>query len=150
MCIPFIIYFIFDYLCLSWTLSYHSTSVCYHPLRCKSYNISPYCILLTYYSLYYLSSSFCIWKTAYALQIMGQQEVSTSDSFSIKITQLLKLASNSKNWLIYHEQVLNTATAWGLCRHLTETVLQPPILTVKAGKFFLSADNKIPLQMMLL
>ncbi len=50
--IPFIIYFIFDYLChdvmllISRTLSYRSTSVCGNTLRCKS---------LRYFYLLYLT-----------------------------------------------------------------------------------------------
>ena len=76
---------------------------------------------------------------------MGQQEVSTSDSSSIKVTQLPKLASNGENWLTYHERVLNAATAQGLRRHLTGTMLQPPTIVKKAGKFYLSADDKVPL-----
>src|SRR5258708_4261827 len=76
---------------------------------------------------------------------MGPAEVSTSDSSSIKVTQLPKLASDGENWLTYHERVLNAATARGLCRHLVGTALKPSPLVEKAGKFYLSTDNKSPL-----
>ena len=36
-------------------------------------------------------------STAYTLQIMGQQEISTSDSTSIKVIQLPKLTSDGEN-----------------------------------------------------
>jgi len=76
---------------------------------------------------------------------MGQQDVSTSDNATIKVTQLPKLASNGENWLSYHERVLNVATARGLRRHLVGTALQPSLIIAKDGKFYLSATDVTPL-----
>ena len=76
---------------------------------------------------------------------MGQQEVSTSDNTTIKVTQLLRLAPDGENWLTYHEQVLNAATVHGLCRHLVGTTLKPSLVIEKDGKFYLSADDLLPL-----
>ncbi len=76
---------------------------------------------------------------------MGQQDVSTSDNTTIKVTQLPKLASDGENWLTYHERVLNAATARGLRRHLVGTALRPTDLVEKAGKFYLSATATVPL-----
>jgi hypothetical protein len=75
---------------------------------------------------------------------MGQQDVSTSDNTTIKVTQLPKLASDGENWLTYHEQVLNAATARRLRRHLVGTVLQPSPVIEKAGKFYLSDTDVTP------
>jgi len=71
---------------------------------------------------------------------MGQQEVSTSDNTTIKVTQLPKLASDGENWLTYHERVLNAATARGLRRHLstTDTV---PLLDEAFEKLETSIDS---------
>ena len=76
---------------------------------------------------------------------MGQQDVSTSDNATIKVTQLPKLASDGENWLTYHERVLNAATAHGLRRHLVGTALQPSPIIEKDGKFYLSATDVTPL-----
>jgi len=76
---------------------------------------------------------------------MGQQEVSTSDNMTIKVTQLPKLESDGENWLTYYERVLNAATACGLRRHLIGTALRPTDLVEKAGKFYLSATATVPL-----
>jgi hypothetical protein len=71
---------------------------------------------------------------------MGQQEVSTSDNATIKVTQLPKLASDGENWLTYHERVLNAATARRLRRHLVGTALKPSTLVETGGKFYLPSD----------
>jgi len=76
---------------------------------------------------------------------MGQQEISTSDNTTIKVTQLPKLASDGENWLTYHERVLNAATARGLRRHLVGTARKPSAPVEKAGKFYLSAADTVPL-----
>ncbi len=83
--------------------------------------------------------------TVYSLQVMGQQEISTSDNTTIKVTQLPKLAADGENWLTYHEWVLNAATARGLCRHRVGTVLKPSPVVEKDGKFYLSVDDVLPL-----
>jgi len=76
---------------------------------------------------------------------MGQQDVSTSDNTTIKVTQLPKLASDGENWLTYHERVLNAATARGLRRHLLGTALRPTDLVERAGKFYSSSTATTPL-----
>ena len=76
---------------------------------------------------------------------MGQQEVSTSDNMTIKVTQLLKLASNGENWLTYHKRVLNAATARELRCHLIGTMLKLSAVFEKGGKFCLPSDDKTPL-----
>ena len=76
---------------------------------------------------------------------MGQQEVSTSNNTTIKVTQLLKITSDGANWLTYHERVLNAATAWGLCRHLVGTALKPSTIIEKNRKFYLKDDDPDPL-----
>jgi len=76
---------------------------------------------------------------------MGQHEVSTSDTSSIKVTQFPKLSSDGENWLTYHERVLNATMACGLRRHLVRTALRPSPLVEKTGKFFLTPDDKSPL-----
>jgi len=76
---------------------------------------------------------------------MGQQEISTSDSSSIKVTQLPKLLSDGENWLTYHERVLNAATARGLRRHLVGTTLKPSTVIERDGKFYLKTDDPEPL-----
>jgi len=76
---------------------------------------------------------------------MGQQEVSTSDNITIKVTQLLKLASDGENWLTYHKRVLNAATAQGLRHHLVGTALKPSTVIGKNGKFYLKYDDPDPL-----
>jgi hypothetical protein len=45
---------------------------------------------------------------------MGPADVSTTDNTTIKVTQLLKLASDGENWLTYQERVSNAAAARGL------------------------------------
>src|SRR5258705_4830866 len=76
---------------------------------------------------------------------MGPADISTSENATIKVTQLPKLASDSENWLTYHERVLNAATACGLHRHLVGTTLKPSPIVERAGKFYLTADDKAPL-----
>jgi hypothetical protein len=82
------------------------------------------------------------WITLYILQVMGQQDISTSD---IKVTQLLKLTSDGENWLTYHERVLNAATACGLHCHLVGTTLKLSPIFIKDEKFYLSEDEALPL-----
>ena len=77
---------------------------------------------------------------------MGQQEVSTSDHTTIKVTQLPKLANDGENWLTYHERVLNAATARGLHRHLVGTALKPSPVVQKGEKFYLSDTDTKPLE----
>jgi len=74
---------------------------------------------------------------------MGQQEISTSDSSSIKVTQLPKLLSDGENWLTYNERVLNAATARGLRRHLVGTALKPSTVVEEDGKFFKADDPEL-------
>ena len=81
----------------------------------------------------------------YSLQVMGQYDISTGDTLSIKLTQLPKLASDGENWLTYSECVMNAATARGLHRHLVGTVLKLSTLVEKNGKFFLDASDTTPL-----
>jgi hypothetical protein len=76
---------------------------------------------------------------------MGQQEVSTSDNTTIKVTQLPKLSSDGENWLTYHERVFNAATARGLRRHLVGTALKPSSVVEKDGKYYLKLDDPEPL-----
>ena len=76
---------------------------------------------------------------------MGQHDVSTGDTSSIKLTQLPKLVSDGENWLTYSERVMNAATARGLRRHLVGTALKPSTLIEKNGKFFLDASDTTPL-----
>ena len=76
---------------------------------------------------------------------MGPTDISTSDNATIKVTQLPKLASDGENWLTYHKRVLNAATARGLRRHLVGTALKPSPIVERAGKFYLTADDKAPL-----
>ncbi len=76
---------------------------------------------------------------------MGPVDISTSENATIKVTQLPKLASNGENWLTYHERVLNAATAHGLRRHLVGTALKPSPIVEKRGKFYLSANDTVPL-----
>ena len=90
----------------------------------------------------HLVSVFCTESTAY---LMGEQEVSTSDNTTIKVTQLPKLAADGENWLTYHERVLNAATARGLRRHLVGTALKPSTIVKKNGKFYLPTDSLLPL-----
>jgi len=71
---------------------------------------------------------------------MGQQEISTSDSSSIKVTQLPKLLSDGENWLTYNERVLNATMARGLCHHLVGTALKLSTVIEKDGKFFKAND----------
>jgi hypothetical protein len=97
--------------------------------------------LRLYYSfVYQFVSVFQI--TLYILQVMGQQDISTSD---IKVTQLPKLASDGENWLTYHERVLNAATTRGLRRHLVGTALKPSPIIIKDEKFYLTEDDALPL-----
>ena len=72
---------------------------------------------------------------------MGQQEVSTSDQTTIKVTQLPKLASDGENWLTYQERVTNAATARNLRRHLLGTALQPSSVEERDGEFFLPGST---------
>src|SRR6266545_2000346 len=76
---------------------------------------------------------------------MGQQEVSTSDNTTIKVTQLPRLAPDGENWLTYHKWVLNATTVCGLHYHLIGTVLKPSLVIEKDGNFYLSADDLLPL-----
>jgi hypothetical protein len=99
--------------------------------------------LRLYYSFIQFLSMFRI--TLYILQVMGQQEISTSDQTTIKVTQLPKLASDGENWLTYHEQVFNAATAHGVRQHLVGTMLRPLPLVEKNGKFYLSPDGSVAL-----
>ena len=84
-------------------------------------------------------------STAYTLQVMDQQEISISDSMSIKVTQLPKLASDGENWLTYSERVLNATIARGLHRHMVGTALKPSPVIKKNGKFYLPPDDTTPL-----
>ena len=72
---------------------------------------------------------------------MGQQEVSTSDQTTIKVTQLPKLASNGENWLTYQERVTNAAAARGLRRHLVGTALKPSSVIERDGRFYLPSST---------
>src|SRR6266550_3361090 len=72
---------------------------------------------------------------------MGQQEVSTSDNTTIKVTQLPKLASDGENWLTYQERVSNAAAARGLRRRLVGTALRPSTVVEKGGNFFLPSST---------
>ena len=72
---------------------------------------------------------------------MGQQEVSTSDQTTIKVTQLPKLASDGENWLTYQERVTNAAAVRGLRRHLLGTALRPQSLVERNGGFYLSGST---------
>jgi hypothetical protein len=75
---------------------------------------------------------------------MGLAEISIIDQTSIKVIQLLKLASDGENWLTYQEQVFNAATACGLHCHLVGTVIKPSPLIEKDRKFYLSSDSDVP------
>ena len=72
---------------------------------------------------------------------MGQQEVSTSDQTTIKVTQLPKLASNSENWLTYQERITNAAATRGLRCHLLGTALKPQSLVERDGEFYLPGST---------
>ena len=89
---------------------------------------------MNYHPLRFISFAY---QTLHILQVMGPEAISTTDSTTIKVTQLPKLASNGENWLTYQERVTNAATARGLCRHLVGTVLRPLDPVEKDGKFFL-------------
>jgi len=76
---------------------------------------------------------------------MGPADISISENTTIKVTQLPKLAADGKNWLTYHERILNAAMARGLHCHLVGTALKPTPIVKKAGKFYLATDNKVAL-----
>jgi hypothetical protein len=70
---------------------------------------------------------------------MGQQEVSTSDNTTIKVTQLPKLVVDGENWLTYCERVTKAAAACGLCCHFAMLMLSP--IVKKDGEFFLPSST---------
>ena len=66
---------------------------------------------------------------------MGPTKVST-DSSTIKVTSLPKLAMDGSNWSTYQDHVTNAIKAKGLHRHLAGTMRQPEELEERAGDFF--------------
>ena len=68
---------------------------------------------------------------------MGPAEVST-DSSTIKVTSLPKLAADGSNWTTYQDYIVNAIKAKGLCRHLIDMACKPEELEEWTRKFYKS------------
>ena len=74
---------------------------------------------------------------------MGPTEVST-DSSTIKVTSLPKLAADGSNWTTYQDCIINTIKAKGLHQHLIGTAHKPEELEEWTGKFY-KPETTLPL-----
>ena len=79
---------------------------------------------------------------------MGPRSSSNmSNSSSVKVVNLPRLAKDSSNWVTYKERTLNNLTSKGLMRHVRGTAHQPVQLTEWNGSYYCVRISPVALQL---